>query len=200
MFFEEGWTTVADVTDEVTERVQAFHAARAQGGTALPTADVMQTDIAISVWEICDAATKVGAMTPTGLMVPASKLLLAWHDPRKMHNRHIDLRQGVVGSSPDADRAEAQSRYGAFLYQPLAIPTNGVESSLTFLDEELTSQSTRDPIVVDTAKMILAEVKAGALVTKRMMRQKAGNAITRRKFKIAWALAAEAHPPLWTEM
>ncbi len=200
MFFEEGWTSIADVTHEVTERVQRFHAGRVKDGTPLPGKDAMRSDIAISVWEICDAATKAGVMTQTGLMVPASKLLLTWHDPRKTHNAHIDIRRGVVGSSPDLKPEEAQSRYGAFLYLALAVPTNGVESSLTFLDEELADQNPRDPKVVDTAKMILGEVKAGRMVTKPMMREKAGNGISRRKFKLAWALAAEAHPPLWTEL
>lgn len=201
MFFEEGWTSIADVTVEVTDRVQKFYARRTEAdGAPVPSAEAMRMDVAISVWEICDVATKVGAVTPTGQMIPASKVLTAWHDPRKMHNAHIDIRYGVVGSSPDADRDEAQARYGAFIFQPLSIPTNGVESSLSFLDDELAAQSTKDPLVVDTAKLILAEAKAGHIVTRTIMREKAGSRVSRRKFKLAWALAAEAHPPLWQDI
>ena len=65
MFFEEGWSALSDITAEVITRVQSFYAGQADAaGEERPSDKKMLADIAISVWEICDAATKVGAVSP----------------------------------------------------------------------------------------------------------------------------------------
>ncbi|RMD90047.1 MAG: hypothetical protein D6811_11235 [Alphaproteobacteria bacterium] len=199
MFFEEGWAAIADVTAEVTERVEAFHArANAQsGGAPVPRKAVLE-DVAISVWEICDAATKVGVTTAAGTLVPASKRLLDWEDPRRLWNRHLDLRLGNVGSAPipGVTDAELRARYGAFLHLPLAIPENGVESSLSFLDEELANKEANREAELEVAARIVAAFDAGQTLTRRLARAEFGAKLSRRSFKMAWAAAMDVRPAL----
>lgn len=194
MFFEEGWATLSDVTADVVSRVQSFHAAHETGASEKR----ILADAALSVWEICDAATKAGVTSVDGRIVSASKALITWDDPRRFWNRHIDLRAGNVGSSMAAEETvEAKrARYGAFLYLPLVIPLNGVQSSLTFLEEELSEDQKKDPEVVKVAAQIVAEVEAGKLITRDIARRRIATGLSRRKFKIAWTLATDKQPGL----
>lgn len=199
MFFEEGWASIADVTAEVRDRVLAFHARAAEeAGKPLSTKRVL-ADTAISVWEICDAATKAGVTTADGALVPASKALLAWEDPRRLWNRHVDLRAGTVGSGAAAAGTppeEMTGTYGPFLYLPLCVPLNGVESSLSFLEEELRQQSQRDEEMLTVAAKIIAAAEAGRTMTRQIARQTIAGSLSRRKFKLAWALATDKRPEL----
>lgn len=199
MFFEEGWSSIADVTVEVQERVLSFHAEQAKATGRPVSQRRVMADVALSVWEICDAATKAGVTVAGGGLVPASKGLLAWEDPRSPINRHVDIRAGTVGSGGAAaglSEAELRARYGAFLYLPLSVPQNGVESSLTFLEEELRTQAVRDEELLTVAARIIAASEAGETLTRGIARRTIGGALTRRKFKIAWALAADKRPEL----
>jgi hypothetical protein len=195
MFFEEGWISVADVTREVADRVQSFHAA--QGG-ALPGDAEILAEVALSVWEICDAATKAAVTAPDGQVVQASKALLEWDDPRKLWNPHLDLRLGNIGSAAAGETTlEAlRARYGAFLHLPMILPLNGVQSSLTFLEEELRDKPERDEETLKVAAGIVTAAQDGQLMTRGIARRGIGANISRRKFKIAWALACDHHPAL----
>ncbi len=199
MFFEEGWVPISEVTGEVFRRIQAIHAAGELGN---PQATFLPT-LALSVWDICDVASKIGVTGPDGVVVSASKDLVAWADPMKLSNEHLNLMVGSVGSSTLADdagnlpsREELVQQYGPFLSLPVVVPTNNVQSSLTYLDEELKTEDKNDELVVASARTILQSVKSGATVTREIMRVKLGAALSRRKFKRAWALAAEHYPEL----
>ncbi len=198
MFFDEGWAPVSDVTAEVFRRLQGYQAAgKVHEGYA-----GLRELLAISVWDICDASTKVGATGADGTVVSASKDLMAWADPRELSNEHVDLMIGSVGSSSLAPeggeavtREELTLRYGPFLSLPLVLPVNNYRSSLTFLEEEV-ANSPRDDEVVNAAKVILTMRSGGQLLTRDTARAKLGSTLTRRKFKLAWALASQHHEEL----
>ncbi len=199
MFFEEGWVPLSEVTSDVFRRLQTIKAAGEMGN---PQAS-MQATLAISVWDICDASTKVGVTGPDGVVVPASKDLIAWADPEDLSNEHMNLREGSVGSStlPDEDGKRPsvdalRLRYGPFLTLPVVLPTNNVQSSMTFLAEEVKNERADDETMIEAARAILQMVASGALVTREIARAKLGASLSRRKFKQAWALAARKHPDL----
>jgi len=200
MFFEDGWVPLSEITGEVLRRLQALRAKAPAGETQTKG---LSQDLAISVWDICDAAPKIGVTGPDGAVIPASKDLVAWADPMALSNEHVDLRQGNVGSSslPDADGhlpdpAELAARYGTFLHLPIVMPINAFQSSLTFLEDELAAQKTRDEAVIEVARAIVARLDSGALLTRDIARREIGAAISRRKFKLAWAIAAQNRPAL----
>ena len=199
MFFEEGWVPLSEVTSEVFRRLQAMQAAGALGDAR----DGLTATLAISVWDICDACTKIGVTGGDGAVIPASKDLVSWADPRDLSNEHLHLVAGTVGSSslPDAQgnrpAPEAMAlRYGPFLNLPVVVPVNNFQSSLTFLDEEVQGQPARDEAVVAAARAILQMLDAGDLVTREIARNKLGAALSRRKFKMAWGLASQHRPDL----
>lgn len=197
---------LSEVTAEVFRRLQAIQAAGdmpdAEGGL-LPV-------LALSVWDICDACSKIGVTGGDGTVIPASKDLTAWADPRNLSNEHIDLLVGNIGSTqlPDAEGKTLtpdalRLRYGPFLNLPLVLPVNNVQSSLTFLEEEVKGHDPRDEQVLKAAQAILTMVKNAQIVTREIARAKLGAALSRRKFKVAWALAAQHHadlaaPNRWT--
>ncbi len=198
MFSEEGWVSLAEVTAEVFRRLQGLHA----DGKVVDVKGGLSPVLAISVWDICDTASKIGVTGPDGTVIAASKDLVAWADPRELTNEHVNLAVGSVGSTTLADksgnlpsREELALRYGPFLSLPIVIPVNNYQSSLTFLAEEV-AKPTRDEEVVNAARTILQSVDEGALVTRETMRQKLGASLSRRKFKLAWALAAQHRPEL----
>lgn len=198
MFFEEGWVPLSEVTSEVFRRLQGFQAAGLlSAGTGLTGV------LAVSVWDICDACTKIGITGADGNVIPASKDLVAWADPRSLSNEHVNLVAGTVGSTtlPGGDgtvpgRDALLLRYGPFLNLPLVIPINNFQSSLTFLEEEVKNEDPKDEAVVNGARTILQMVKDGQLVTRDIARTKLGSGLSRRKFKNAWALAARHAPDL----
>lgn len=194
MFFEEGWVPLSEATSEVFRRLQALKVAgeigAGQGGLKLI--------LAISVWDICDAATKIGVTAADGTVISASKDLVAWSDPRALSNEHLDLRAGSVGSSTlhgkdgkPWSEAELKARYGPFLHLPVVIPVNNFQSSMTFLSEEVKVDPTKDDEVVKGARTIIGMLDDGKLVTREIARAKLGANMSRRKFKLAWALAAQ---------
>lgn len=199
MFFEEGWVPLSEVTTEVFRRLQSFSAA----GDMPDTKGGLLPVLALSVWDICDACSKIGVTGGDGNVIPASKDLAAWADPRSLSNEHIDLRIGNVGSTqlpgqdgklPDRDQLHL--RYGPFLNLPVVLPVNNVQSSLTFLEEEVKNQDPGEEQVVNAAKAILTMVKNAEIVTREVARAKLGASLSRRKFKVAWSLAAQHHADL----
>jgi len=199
MFFEEGWVPLSEVTAEVFRRLQAMQVAGnvpdGQGGL-LPV-------LALSVWDICDACSKIGVTGEDGTVIPASKDLVAWADPRDLSNEHINLLVGNIGSTQlqdDEGKAptleELRLRYGPFLNLPVVLPVNNFQSSLTFLEEEVKNHDPGDEQVLNAAKAILTMVKNAEMVTRELARTKLGAALSRRKFKVAWSLAAQHHPAL----
>jgi len=200
MFFEEGWVPLSEVTTEVFRRLQGMQAA---GDVPDGQGEPLGPLLAVSVWDICDACTKVGVTASDGTVIPASKDLVAWADPRDLSNEHINLRDGTVGSSQLPNEAgklqtlvELQVRYGPFLSMPVVIPINNFQSSLTFLEEEVKSQRVNDDAVRGAAKTIIQMNDAEGLLTRDIARRKLGSALSRRKFKLAWGLAARHRPTL----
>ena len=190
MFFEEGWAPLSEVTSEVFRKLQALKAAGDLEGSLKGT-------LAVSVWEICDASTKVGVTAEDGSVIPATKDLVAWADPLGLSNEHVNVRFGTVGSTTlkgeDGTlpgQAELVARYGPFLNLPIVIPVNNFQSSMTFLADEVKAQSFRDEAVLDAARTILQMAKDG-LVTRETAAEKLGAGLSRRKFKLGWAIAAK---------
>lgn len=199
MFFEEGWVPLSEVTAEVFRRLQGFAAEGPIAGADKGLGGIL----AISVWDICDACTKIGATGPDGTVVPASKDLLSWADPRNLSNEHVDLTVGSVGSSSLKDdtgavpsRDALALRYGPFLNLPLVIPINNYQSSLTFLEEEVKGHDARDPELLRAAQVIIKMSDGEGLLTREIARRTLGSGVSRRKFKFAWALAAQHRPEL----
>jgi hypothetical protein len=197
MFFEEGWVPLSEVTSEVFRRLQAIKAA----GALDPGQGELGVVLAISVWDICDACTKIGVTGGDGTVVAASKDLLAWADPRALTNEHVDVTVGTVGSStlPDEDgktpSPEAlRLRYGPFTNLPVVLPVNNFQSSMTFLEEEVKGNPAKDSLVVQGARTIIQMVDGDGLVTREIARAKLGASLSRRKFKLAWAMAAQHRP------
>ena len=199
MFFEEGWVPLSEVTSEVFRRLQGLHAAGEMGEMKQGLSKIL----AISVWDICDASTKIGVTSADSTIVPASKDLVSWADPGNLSNEHINLRFGSIGSTtlpgengelPGQD--ELRARYGGFLNMPVVIPINNFQSSLTFLKEEVAGQPDRDETVLRAAQVIVKMVDSGELVTREIARVKLGSALSRRKLKMAWSLAAQHRPDL----
>jgi len=198
MFFEEGWVPLSEVTAEVFRRLQALEA---EG--AIPNVkNGLRATLAVSVWELCDACTKIGVTGPDGTVVSASKDLLAWADPTSLSNEHINVLVGSVGSSdlPDVDGKPPTPhamvlRYGPFMHLPMVLPTNNVQSSMTFLEEEVKNYDPRDPEIVNAAKAILKMAQAGN-ITRETARKTLGSGLSRRKLKYGWALAAKHHSDL----
>ncbi|MEL7117147.1 MAG: hypothetical protein AAGP08_16450, partial [Pseudomonadota bacterium] len=119
-----------------------------------------------------------------------------------LSNEHIDLTVGSVGSSrlPGENgkmrtREDLHFQYGGFLSLPVCIPSNSFQSSLTFLEEQV-RQPLRDDEVINAARTILHMVKDGEMVTRPLATERLGAALSRRKMKLAWALAADHHAPL----
>ncbi|MDJ0826381.1 MAG: hypothetical protein QNJ16_12825 [Rhodobacter sp.] len=194
MFFEEGWVPLSEATAEVFRRLQALKAA---GGIGEGQGS-LKLILAISVWDICDASTKVGVTAADGTVIAASKDLVAWADPRELFNEHLSLQAGSVGSSPISDaedkapsEAELKARYGPFLNLPVVIPVNNFQSSMTFLAEEVSGNPSKDEEIVNGARTILKMVDGGELVTREIARTALGATMSRRKFKLAWAIAAQ---------
>ncbi|MCG6902177.1 MAG: hypothetical protein LJE68_05795 [Rhodobacter sp.] len=201
MFFEDGWVSLSEVTAEVFRRLQAMKAA----GQMRDTGDGLRSMLALSVWDICDACSKIGVTGPDGVVVPATKDLIAWADPRELSNEHVNLLVGNVGSSdlPDADgnlptREQLMLRYGPFVNLPVVLPVNNFQSSLTFLEEEVVKHDPGDEHILRAAQLILTMIEDGELVTREIARVKLGASLSRRKFKVAWALAAQHSPELAT--
>lgn len=199
MFFIEGWVPVSEVTLEVFRILQGLQV----GGKIGKGHGSLKTVLAVSVWEMLDGATKIGATTTDGIVVDASRDLTAWADPTALMNEHMDLQMGTVGSSslPDAkgnppDRAEQALRYGPFYNLPIVIPVNSYQSSLGYLAEEVKDDATEDQALLDGARMILTMVQKKELVTREIARARIGTALTRRRFKMAWAIAAAKAPEL----
>ncbi len=195
MFYEEGWAPLSEVTAEVFRKLQALKAAGDLEGSLKGT-------LAVSVWEVCDACTKVGVTAEDGSVIPATKDLVAWADPLGLSNEHVNVRFGTVGSTTlkgeDGKlpgQAELIARYGPFLNLPIVIPVNNFQSSMTFLADEVKAQSFRDEAVVAAARTILQMAKDG-LVTRETATEKLGASLSRRKFKLAWAIAAKQVPEL----
>ncbi len=201
MFFEEGWTPLSEITADVFRRLQVLRAdkkiGRGQGS--------LGAILAVSVWDICEATTKLGATAPDGTVVSASKDLVLWADPTNLSNEHVNLRTGSVGSTelPDAhgelpDTETQIARYGPFLNLPLVIPINTYQSSVGYMAEEVREDLSQDTALIDGARTILSMVEAGELVTREIAKVRIGTALTRRKFKLAWAMAAAKRPDLKT--
>lgn len=193
MFFEEGWVPVSEVTQEVFRMLQGLKVEDKIGKGH----GSMKTVLAVSVWEMLDGATKIGATSSTGRVVDASRDLIAWADPTALMNEHIDLQVGSVGSSqlPDADGTVAdvdtrRLRYGSFFNMPVVIPVNSYQSSLGYLAEEVKDDVSEDEALLDGARLILTMVQKGELVTRELARSRIGTTLTRRRFKMAWAIAA----------
>jgi len=201
MFFEEGWVPIAEATSEVFRQLQALQGkGRIEVGT-----DGLRAMLAVSVWDICDACSKIGVTGGDGVVVPASKDLVAWADPRNLSNEHINLVDGTVGSSTltaaeggGQDSAAMALRYGPFLNLPIVMPVNNYQSSLTFLEEEVTGQSDGAEAVDAAAGKIVAMVESGKLVTREIARTALGASLSRRRFKLAWAVASDRLPDLKT--
>lgn len=198
MFYEEGYLPLASVTGEVFRRLQAY---RTQGVIAEMDRG-LQPHLTTTIWDICDASQKIGVTASNSTFIEASKDLVAWADPRSFSNEHVDLQIGTVGSSQltgedgkSRSREDLQFQYGGFLSLPVCVPANSVQSSLSFLEEQV-RQPLRDQEVVNAAKTILQMVKDGELVTREIAKSKLGAGLSRRKLKLAWALAADHHPPL----
>ena len=198
MFFEEGWVPLSEVTSEVFRRLQAL---QVEGTVSAPKG--LTSTLAISIWDICDACTKIGVTGPDGTVIAASKDLVAWADPISLSNEHLHLVAGTIGSTSLPDDTGAAPtrdaltlRYGAFLNMPVVIPVNNFQSSLTFLEEEVEAAGKPDPAITEAARTILAMLDAGDLVTREILRVKLGSALSRRKFKTVWALAAQHRPEL----
>ena len=92
-------------------------------------------------------------------------------------------------------QAELEERYGPFLRLPVCVPVNNFQSSLTFLEHEV-KNPLRDEEIVNAAKAIIAMVDAQKLVTREIAREKLAATLSRRKLKLAWALAADHRPQL----
>lgn len=198
MFFDEGWVPMAEATAEVFRKLQELKDA----GKIHESHKGLSSLLAISVWDICDASIKVGATLSNGVMITASKELVAWADPTALSNEHIDVRVGTIGSAtmPDdsgtlADAETLTQRYGPFLGLPIVVPENNFKSSLTFLEEEA-AKPAHDDEIVQAARKLLGMVKAEQLVTREIARNKLGATLSRRKLKIAWAMAAKHAPDL----
>ena len=198
MFYEEGWIPLSEVTSEVFRKLQALQAdnkiGKGQGN--------LRSVLAISVWDFLEGATKLGATGPDGEVVEASRDLAAWADPTALQNEHIDLQVGSVGSSalPDdsgaaPDEAARRARYGPFLSLPVVIPINSFQSSIGYLPEEVSGDVSADETLMSGARTILAMAEAG-LVTRELARARIGTALTRRRFKLAWAIASAKRPEL----
>lgn len=197
MFFEEGWVPLSEVTSEVFRRLQVMQAAGKLGAGGLTE------PLAISVWDICEACSKIGVTGADGNVIPASKDLVAWADPRSLSNEHLHMVAGTIGSTSLKDDSGAVPtrdmlalRYGGFLNMPVVIPVNNYQSSLTFLEEEAGAQAAEDQKVSDAAQTILHTIDAGELVTREIMRTRLGASLSRRKFKMAWGLASDNRPEL----
>lgn len=198
MFFEEGYVALSEATAEVFRRLQSLGAA----GKIVDMERGLKPHLTTTIWDICEAATKIGVTASNSSFIEASKDLIAWADPRSFANEHLDITIGTVGSStlPGEDgqtrsREDLQFQYGGFLSLPVCIPANSFQSSLTFMDEQV-SQPLRDDEVINGARMILEMVKNGDVLTREIARDKLGTSMSRRKMKLAWGLAADHHPPL----
>ena len=198
MFFEEGYVALSEATAEVFRRLQALQVA----GKIVDMKKGLMPHLTVTVWDICEASLKIGTTAANGSFIEASKDVVAWADPRSLSNEHLDLRVGTVGSStlPGDDGKmrsvqELEFRYGPFLSLPICIPANSFKSSLTFLEEQV-QLPLYDEKVVNAAKVILEMVKAKKTVTREIARAKMGEAMSRRRLKLAWALASDHHPAL----
>lgn len=199
MFFEEGWIPLSEITADVFRRLQVLKSnkkiGRGQGS--------LRGILAVTIWDICEATTKLGATGPGGTVVSASKELVLWSDPTSLSNEHINLQIGSVGSSDLLDEqgemptTEAQVlRYGPFLNLPLVIPVNIYQSSVGYMAEEVREDLSHDTALVDGAKTILSMIEEGELLTRDIAKTRVGTALSRRKFKLAWAMAAAKRPEL----
>jgi len=199
MFFEEGWIPLSEVTQEVFRKLQALKAAgkigKGQGN--------LRSVMAISIWEFLDAATKLAVTSPGGDAVETSRDLVAWADPTALQNEHIQLQAGTVGSSTlpgeDGKVPDDTARrllYGPFTNLPIIIPINSYQSSLGYLENEVSEDVTEDTALLESARLILAMVDAKELVTREIARSRIGTKLGRRKFKLAWAIAAAKAPDL----
>lgn len=198
MFFEEGYVPLATASGEVFKRLQALK----EAGKIADLSQGLMPHLTVTVWDICEAALKIGVTASNSAFIEASKDLLAWADPNDTSNEHVDIRIGTVGSSklPGDDgkmrsREDLQFQYGGFLSLPVCVPANSFQSSLTFLEEQV-KQPLRDDEVLNAAKGILEMVKDGKMVTREIARENLGATLSRRKLKLAWALASDHHAPL----
>lgn len=198
MFFEEGYVPLAEATAEVFRRLQDYQAA----GIIVDLDRGLQIHLTVTMWDICDAASKIGVTASNSSFIDGSKELVAWADPRALSNEHVDLRIGSVGSSslPGEDgkmrsREDLQFQYGGFLSLPVCVPAASFQSSLSYLEEQV-RRPLHDDDVVNAARTILGMVKDGQLVTRELATKRLGAKMSRRNMKLAWGLAADHHPPL----
>ena len=163
----------------------------------------LKSVLAVSVWDLCDAAPKIGATAADGTVVEASGDLLGWADPTELTNEHVNLQIGSVGSTTLRDetgalpdQAALRARYGPFLSLPMVVPINAYQSSLGYLAEEVKADITEDEDLIKGARTILTMLEKGEVVTREIARARIGTALSRRRFKLAWAIAATKVPDL----
>ncbi len=101
---------------------------------------------------------------------------------------------GDDGNLPTRDALAL--RYGPFLNLPLVLPVNNFQSSMTYLEEEVKGYDPKDSEVVRAAKAVIEMADGNGLATREIARKKLGAALSRRKFKQAWALASLHRPDL----
>ncbi|MDF0600727.1 hypothetical protein P1J78_08295 [Psychromarinibacter sp. C21-152] len=199
MFFEEGWVPLSEVTGDVFRRLQVLQSE----GRIGKGHGSLRAVLSVTVWDICEATAKLGVTGSDGTVIAASRDLVAWADPTQLFNEHLNLQIGNVGSSdlldahgelPDAETLAG--RYGPFLNLPVVIPINTYQSSVGYMAEEVGGDLTTDTALIDGAKTILSMAEGGALLTRETARAKIGTALSRRKFKLAWAMAAAKRPEL----
>lgn len=199
MFFEDGWIPLSEITADVFRRLQTL---KTDGKIGKGQGD-LGSILALTVWDICEATTKLGVTAPGGNVVSASRDLVMWSDPTGLANEHVHLQTGSVGSSdlldehgdlPGGDALIA--RYGAFLNLPLVIPVNAYQSSIGYMPDEVREDLTQDRALIDGARTILSMVESGEMLTRELARSRIGTSLTRRKFKLAWSMAAAKVPEL----
>ena len=199
MFFEEGWIPLGEVTGNVFRRLQSLKAenkiGKGQGS--------LRSILAVTVWDVCEASAKLAVTAPDGTAVSVSKDVVMWADPTSLSNEHVNIQVGTVGSSdmldehgdlPDTETLVA--RYGPFLNLPVVITTNTFQSSIGYLAEEVKDDLTEDKELIDGARTILSMAESGELLTREIARARIGTSLSRRRFKLAWAMAAAKVPEL----
>lgn len=226
MFFVEGWYPLSAFTREIYQIARTKLVIEETGeGPSHPTEGAkgeMERLNAIGasmtaqfVWQVCEDCQSIGVLTSSGSIVKALPELVHWWDPSEYQGFHVNLWDGVVGTSRGADFDDHRQlvlqadvdilqfsignpesyNYGPFEGLPVLLPAPDCARARERYSGQPVSVST-DRFHEQVARQIVEAFDSGQTPTKRDARARFASGMKVAEFEATWRIAANSRPAL----